>query len=53
MEGLVEYAVKKFGIEASLADPFRRVQYPVFLRPVLQDIGPSFAQSMGLAIREL
>lgn len=53
MEGVVEYAVKKFGIEVSLADPFRRVQYPVFLRPVLQDIGPSFTQAVGLAIREL
>lgn len=53
MEGVVEYAVKKFGVEVSLADPFRRVQYPVFLRPVLQDIGPSFTQAVGLAIREL
>ncbi|MEK7090554.1 MAG: pilus assembly protein PilM, partial [Patescibacteria group bacterium] len=53
MEGIVEYAVKKFGIEVALADPFHRVQYPVFLRPVLQDIGPSFTQAIGLAIREL
>ena len=52
-EGIVEYAVKKFGVEVALADPFRRVQYPVFLRPVLQDIGPSFTQAIGLAIREL
>ena len=53
MEGLVEYAVKKFGIESSIADPFRRVQYPAFLRPVLQDVGPAFTQAIGLAIREL
>ncbi|PIR69651.1 MAG: hypothetical protein COU47_01975 [Candidatus Niyogibacteria bacterium CG10_big_fil_rev_8_21_14_0_10_46_36] len=53
MYGLVDYAVKKFGIETTLGDPFRRVQYPAFLQPVLKDIGPSFAQAIGLAVREL
>lgn len=53
MYGLVDYAVKKFGIETTLGDPFRRVQYPAFLQPVLKEIGPSFAQAIGLAIREL
>lgn len=53
MFGLVDYAVKKFGIETTLGDPFKRVQYPAFLQPVLKEIGPSFAQAIGLAIREL
>ncbi|MDP2676451.1 MAG: pilus assembly protein PilM [bacterium] len=53
MYGLVDYAVKKFGIETTLGDPFRRIQYPAFLQPVLKEIGPSFAQAIGLAIREL
>ena len=53
LNGIVDYSVKKFGVETSLGDPFKKVQYPVFLRPLLKEIGPSFAQAIGLAVREL
>lgn len=53
LNGLVDFTVKRVGLAAKLADPFARVEYPVFLQPVLKDIGPSFATAIGLAMREL
>lgn len=53
LNGLVDFTVKRVGLTAKLADPFARLEYPVFLQPVLKDIGPSFATAIGLAMREL
>lgn len=36
-----------------IGDPWARVIYPVELKPVLQEIGPRLAVSVGLAMREI
>lgn len=53
LKGLVDFTINKFGVEARLAHPFSRVDYPAFLEPVLKELGPVFTTSLGLALREL
>lgn len=53
MPGLVDYMIKKFGVEVLVANPFTKVEYPAFFQPVLKEIGPSFAVAVGLALRGL
>lgn len=53
LPGLIDYMVKKFGVEVLLANPFSKVDYPAFFQPVLKEIGPSFAVAIGLALRGL
>lgn len=36
-----------------IGDPWARVVYPVELKPILQEIGPRLAVSVGLAMREI
>lgn len=38
---------------AVLADPFSKIEYPAFLTDTLKKIGPSFAVSIGIALRRL
>lgn len=53
MPGLVEYFVEKFSREIQIGDPFKGIDYPPVLAPILREIGPSFAAAVGLAMREL
>ncbi|PJE64714.1 MAG: hypothetical protein COU90_00365 [Candidatus Ryanbacteria bacterium CG10_big_fil_rev_8_21_14_0_10_43_42] len=53
MPGLVDHIVKKFGVEVILGNPFGKVEYPAFFQPVLKEIGPSFSNAVGLALRGL
>lgn len=53
LKGLIDFSVKGFNTEVNLANPFAKVEYPAFLNDVLQEVGASFAISLGLAIREL
>jgi len=53
LPGLVEYFVEKFGREIRIGDPFRGIEYPPVLAPILREIGSSFAVAVGLAMREL
>lgn len=53
LPGLVDYMVKKFGVEVMVANPFSKVEYPAFFQPVLKEIGPSFSIAVGLALRGL
>lgn len=53
MNGLVDFAVKRLGLETSLADPFAKTDYPVFLAGALKESGPTFSVSVGLALRGL
>ena len=53
LNGVVDFAVNKIGIETVLADPFSKVEHPSFLRPVLKEAGPSFSNVLGLALRGL
>ena len=50
---LEEYAKGFFPVEVKIADPFGKTQAPVFMRPVLEAIGPEFAVAVGLALRKL
>lgn len=47
------YARKVFSIDVRIADPFAKTEAPAFMRSVLQEIGPEFAVSVGLALRKL
>ena len=53
MPGLVEYFVEKFGREIQIGDPFKGIDYPPVLAPILREVGPAFATAVGLAMREL
>lgn len=53
LPGITEYAVNKFGVEVSMANPFTKVEYPAFLEPALREVGPNFASAIGLALRGL
>ena len=50
---LERYAKSFFTADVRIADPFSKVQAPVFMRPVLEAIGPEFAVAVGLALRKL
>lgn len=53
LKGLVDFSVNKFGLEARLANPFQKVEYPAFLEETLREIGPIFATALGAALRAL
>lgn len=50
---LPTYLEKTLSIKTFIGDPWARVIYPVELKPALQEIGPRFAVSVGLAMREV
>ncbi len=47
------YAKGIFSIDVRIADPFAKTAAPAFMRPVLENIGPEFAVTVGLALRKL
>jgi len=53
LPGLIDYLNEILQIKVYIGDPWARIVYPVELRPVLQELGPSFAVSVGLAMREI
>ena len=53
LKGLTEKVAEKFGLEASLGQPFSRVEYPALVQPAVKEVGPSFAITIGLALRGL
>lgn len=52
-KGLLEYAKQSFSAELSIADPFSKVDAPVFLQGVLKTTGPEFSVALGLAMKQL
>ncbi len=52
-KGLLEYAKQSFSAELSIADPFSKVDAPVFLQGVLKTTGPEFSVALGLALKQL
>lgn len=50
---LATYAQSILSLPVKVADPFAKVSAPAFMRPVLLEIGPEFAVSVGLALRKL
>ncbi len=53
LKGIVEFAASRFGVEVARGNPFSRVVTPLFMAPILRDIGPSFSVAVGLALREI
>lgn len=51
--GLIEYAKQSFSTELEIADPFAKVESPVFLSGVLKTTGPEFSVALGLALKQL
>lgn len=53
LPGLQAAAKSALGNEVEMANPFGHAEAPAFLEKVLQQIGPGFAVSTGLALRKL
>ncbi|MEX0918500.1 MAG: type IV pilus assembly protein PilM [Candidatus Paceibacterota bacterium] len=53
LKGLKEVATENIYAPVEFGSPFNRVEAPAFLDKVLGEIGPSFAVSIGLALRAL
>ncbi len=53
LPGLSEVAKQTLSVEVEIADPFGKTEAPAFMGPVLQQIGPGFSVSVGLAFRAL
>ncbi len=53
MKGLNEVATSNFRAEIEVGRPFSKVNAPEFLDKVLETMGPEFAVSIGLALRQL
>ncbi len=51
--GLLEYAKQSFASELTIADPFAKVEAPVFLGGVLKNTGPEFSIAIGLALKKI
>ena len=53
LKGIMEVAKENIYTPVEFGSPFSRVEAPAFLDKVLMEIGPSFAVSIGLALRAL
>jgi type IV pilus assembly protein PilM len=53
LPNLREYLTSGLSLRVYIGDPWARVIYPEELRPVLDEIGPKFSVSIGLAMREI
>jgi type IV pilus assembly protein PilM len=51
--GLLDYAKQSFASELVIADPFSKVEAPVFLGGVLKNTGPEFSVAIGLALKKI
>ena len=50
---LPEYLSNLLGLRVFLGDPWARVIYPQELKPVLEEIGPRYSVTIGLAMRDI
>lgn len=53
LTNLPEYLATTLNLKVVIGDPWARVIYPLDLKPALDEIGPRFAVSVGLAMREI
>ena len=51
LPGLREYFEKQFGKQTELIAPFQDLLYPPLLEDTIKDIGPSWAVTVGMALR--
>jgi type IV pilus assembly protein PilM len=50
---LAEYLTQRLNIQVIVGDPWNRVRCPANLKPILDEVGPSLAVAIGLAMREI
>jgi type IV pilus assembly protein PilM len=50
---LPEFLTQQMSVNTYLGNPWARVVYPPDLRPVLEEMGPRFAVSIGCAMRDI
>jgi type IV pilus assembly protein PilM len=53
LPGLAAFAKQNLSAEVDVANPFGHTEAPAFLEGVLREIGPGFAVSVGLSLRNL
>lgn len=53
LRGLLEHAKTSFSAELTLANPFAKVETPIFLDEVLKVTGPEFSVAIGLALKKM
>ena len=53
LPGLKEYVEQNLRKEVQIADPFRPIYYPPHLEGIMKEVGPSYAVSIGMALRGL
>ena len=51
LKNLNDSIIKKYGVEVETAHPFSKVVYPAFLERPLLEIGSTFANAIGLALK--
>lgn len=51
LPGLQEYFERSTGTKTEIIDPWRSILYPPILESALQDMGPSFAVAVGMALK--
>lgn len=53
LKGLLDLAKKSLEMPVSVGTPFDKMETPAFLENVMREAGPSFAVTIGLALRQL
>ncbi|MBT4850407.1 pilus assembly protein PilM [Candidatus Parcubacteria bacterium] len=53
LPSLPQYLSELLDLTVLIGDPWDRIIYPMDLKPVLQEIGPRMAASVGLAMRDI
>lgn len=53
LPSLPEYLSELLNMQVIIGDPWDRVIYPLDLKPVLEEVGPRMAASVGLAMRDI
>ncbi len=53
LRGFTEYAKDSFSAEIVMANPFSKVDTPIFLSEVLRLTGPEFSAAIGLALKKM
>ncbi len=53
LPSLPQYLSELLNLSVIIGDPWDRIIYPLDLKPVLQEIGPRMAASIGLAMRDI
>jgi type IV pilus assembly protein PilM len=51
LPGLLQYFQSYFKKEVEIANPFRKIYFPIILEETLKEMGPSYSIAVGLALR--